>query len=184
MRKIVLNFEKIYKVFKGRIFDDLDCGRYVCGKSACCYPAKTGSFIYFLPGELEFLQKSLAKICHLPFVKLKNGCYHCYGNRFCLGDFRPIDCRSYPLWPLVSKRQFVGFVDCRGTRCPLKAIPPNFQKNVRNGWEFIFKMPGMLKWVEENTYTNGPLIIFSRHRGRKLLIRQKEGPNLVNRLLY
>jgi hypothetical protein len=165
MKKADLDFGFLYSVFKKRILNDLDCGQYICGDSACCFPAKTGSFINFLPGEFKFLQKRFGK--NLPFLRLKNGRYHCRGNRLCLGDFRPIDCRSYPLWPLVFKRQFVGFVDCRGRRCPLKAIPPKFQEHAKNGWEFIFKTPGMLEWVEKNTYTNGPLIIFPEYKDKK-----------------
>jgi len=166
MKRIDLNFEKIYQLFKGRIFNNLDCGQYVCGNSACCYPAETVSFICFLPGEFDFLQKKFGK--KLPFVRLTNGRYHCRGKRFCLGNFRPIDCRSFPLWPFVSKRKFVSFIDCRGKRCPLKAIPPKFLDDVKNGWELIFRTHGVLEWAE-GTYANGPLIIFPENRHKRYI---------------
>lgn len=165
MKKNNFDFTKIYNHFNVRICKDLDCGKYICGNSACCFPSKSGSFICFLPGELEFLQEKFKK--RFPFTKLTNGHSHCRGVSFCLKEYRPIDCRSYPLWPLVQKRKFVGFVDCRGERCLLKAIPGEFIKSVKKSWEYVFKHERLLKFIE-STYAKGPLIIFPEFEDEKI----------------
>jgi|GEM_PF-5264508 len=158
--EIGIDFREVYSWFSGTIWTRLDCGKAHCGDAACCgHNPESGQTprIYFLPGELAFLAKSLGH--RLPMRKLEDGSgYHCRGNAHCVYDLRPIDCRTYPLWPLVGFRGVEGFIDMRGTRCPLAELPRDFVERLMASWQrLLLENPvlqqEMSRWSREALLT-------------------------------
>ncbi|MBU7026290.1 MAG: hypothetical protein HXS48_05060 [Theionarchaea archaeon] len=146
-----INFEQIYKWFTGRIYPDQDCGKTVCGIHACCYPCHSHdkpTYLYYLPGELEFLKMKLKERFPAREIEPGSGKYHCFGNAQCVYEYRPIDCRSYPYWPVVECGKLVAFIDDRKPRCPIEKVPPPFFEKVKEGWLKLLKIPLVTTWLE------------------------------------
>ena len=147
-----IDYESVYEWFDGTIWVELDCGIELCQTAKCCGSEPEGGaqpWIFFLPGELSYLQRKLGH--RLPMHEIGDtGTYHCSGSSRCIYGMRPIDCRSYPLWPSVSSDGFSGFLDCRGTRCPISLIPEAFAKRVAEHWRVLFsEHPELLSWFLE-----------------------------------
>ncbi|MBU1680132.1 MAG: hypothetical protein KKD86_15010 [Bacteroidetes bacterium] len=145
-----IDFKSIYDWFDGKIWERLDCGKDICSDAKCCgkYLEKgKHTFIFFLPGELDFLIKSLGHRLSMNKINADSH-YHCNGKRRCIYKMRPIDCRSYPLWPKVENRVFEGFQDHRGERCPIKILPYEFIAKSVIYWDRLFKeYPELLEWI-------------------------------------
>lgn len=156
-----LDFLEIYKEFDGTIYHGMDCGK-ICRDTLCCSPVKYGSNIMFLPGEYEYLLEMFGK--RLPFKEIQGGKGHytCYGNSKCIYEIRPIDCRSYPLFPFVRERKFLGFVfSTEMIKCPLR-LPDEFIKRTRGNWEKLFARDNAIyDWVELIRFKlKGSIMIF------------------------
>lgn len=152
-----IKFESTYKWFEGTIYPGVDCGEKVCGKSACCFPHFNGgkpSYIYYLPGELEFLRIKLGKKFPARETEPNTGKFHCYGDRDqygskrCNYDYRPIDCRSYPYWPVVKDEKLLGFLDLRQPRCNIKRIRKPFFEKMKSNWIKLLENPTIRDWLE------------------------------------
>ena len=107
-----MNIEEIYEKLDEVSPLDCDCGR-LCESLCCTYNSDDYSnedlTIYLLPGEEKFhkkedLIKVEAKELGYPF-SWKNGVYlfRCLTPPKCKREIRPIQCRSYPLIPHISK---------------------------------------------------------------------------------
>ena len=148
----MIDFESVYRKFGGTIWIGHDCGVEVCGNCACCYPHYDHgrpSHIYYVPGELEFLKSALGS--DLPARQLSPDIpeYHCFGNERCVYELRPLDCRSYPYWPIVHEGSFIGFRDLRSPRCPIESLPPDFREEIREAWLRVFeRYREILRWLE------------------------------------
>lgn len=145
-----VDFEDVYAWFNGTIYADRDCGRTVCGNYTCCYPVFDHGeplYIIYLPGELEFLRQKLDK--KVPSREIgRSARFHCRGNEQCVYAYRPIDCRSYPLWPVVEHGELVGFYDERGSTCRVEEIPEAFIEQMRENWLQLMKNPAVRHWLE------------------------------------
>ncbi len=142
------SFAKAYKLFNY----DLDC-------PSGCTICEDGPLI-FLPGEIDFVsvmcdisKEILAKptdingkevwVCNdnpCPFYK----CGRCV-NR----DFRPFDCRSYPVIPYLKD----GKLDVKLDKtCPLvqqKKMGQGFLGDAKKGWEYLAPPIWWLKIYQE-----------------------------------
>lgn len=164
-----LDFESIYGWFGGTIYPNRDCGVEVCGVSACCYPHHDrgqSSYIFYLPGELEFLKRKLGTKFPAKEQMPSSGQYHCFGKQNCVYDFRPIDCRSYPYWPVVSEGNVLGFLDVRKPRCPIMRIPFWFLQQMLESWNRLMQDYSLLEWFEhEAQKPQGVLIPYATIQG-------------------
>lgn len=156
-----IDFRHVYAWFDGTVWPELDCGREFCGDSKCCggyLEGRRHTHIFFLPGELAFLQGNLGP--RLPMERLDNDdtqTYHCRGNSRCVYQLRPIDCRSYPVWPAVSADGLVGFTDHRGSRCPIVTLPRSFLQRVTTHWTSLFaEYPWLIDWFLEQFGAHEP----------------------------
>lgn len=84
---------------------------------ACCQFGKLGNWIFALPGEVERAQQAGLSMAHLTVTKFENGhALHC--NRPCTaGEFKPLDCAWYPLYPASSDATLFIVADHR--KCPI-----------------------------------------------------------------
>lgn len=145
-----IDYRDVYSWFSGTIWEKLDCGREHCKRALCCgHETDCGEqpFIYFLPGELGFLKRTLGH--RLPMQPVTpDGHLHCAGNAHCVYEMRPVDCRSYPLWPLKVTGEEIAFLDLRGSRCPLVHLPAQFVMRVAAHWErLLSEYPALGEWL-------------------------------------
>ena len=150
-RSVPIDFEQVYTWFTGRIFPDKDCGETICGNHACCYPCYTHdgpTYLYYIPGELEFLKKKLGSRFPAREIGPNTGKYHCFGNSQCVYEYRPIDCRSYPYWPVVKRGELVAFIDDREPRCTIEEVPLLFFETVKKNWTNLLEIPLVRDWLE------------------------------------
>jgi hypothetical protein len=147
-----VNFEEVYSWFSGTIFPPSDCAQLTGCNAKCCSPYyifNEFSYIIFLPGEFEFLQNKLGKEFPMKEIKPGIGKYHCFLKSCPIYKYRPIDCRSYPYWPIINKKIFSGFWDLRDSRCPIKIIPERFLREIKNSWSKLFSLyPWLIDWLE------------------------------------
>jgi len=169
----LINFEDVYSWFGGTIYSlKYNCGFEICGNSACCFPhyfLGEPSYIFYLPGEFEFLQAKLEK--KFPARQIIPGTekYHCFGGGKCVYEYRPIDCRSHPYWPIIIRGNFIGFLDLREPRCPIKIIPFSFSSRMKESWSrLINEYPGLANWLEcKAPKPEGNRLIFARNIRRR-----------------
>ena len=146
-----LDFQTLYQTCEGTILYRKDCGLDACGTVACCYSTGPDSFIFFLPGELEYQRAQEPAIPFLPVSQHHLDRLHCRGNAGCVYDRRPIDCRSYPYFPRVSNLLHVGYFDCRGAHmCPLKENVElrDHLKHIHTWWPSLLQRSDVLEWAE------------------------------------
>lgn len=168
-----IDFENIYSWFKGTIYPPYNCAEITNCDAKCCSPyyfLNEATYIYFLPGEFEFLKNKLKE--NFPFKEVipQTKKYHCFLKKCPIYEIRPIDCRSYPVWPLIHNGRFVGFLDLRNNRCPIKIIPDWFLKEIKNSWsKLLEENKWLINWLEKD----GPqpkgnnFIFFEKTGGKK-----------------
>lgn len=148
-----IDFEDVYSWFGGTIFPEDNCASITRCSAKCCSPHYFGdeiTYIYFLPGEFEFLKKYLKG--NFPFKEISPGTkkYHCFLKKCPIYEVRPIDCRSYPYWPMIHNRKFIGFLDLRNNRCPIKVIPKGFFEEIKSSWVRLLKeYEWLIDWLEK-----------------------------------
>lgn len=147
-----LNFEQLYERCEGTILYRRDCGTEACGTAACCNSTGPNSFIFFLPGELDYQRAQNPKI---PFRGVSSevpGRVHCRGNNACAYFRRPLDCRSYPFFPAVVDSRLIGYFDCRPSHeCPLQ-LAIELRKHlcqIHAWWSQLLSNSDVLRWAEE-----------------------------------
>lgn len=147
-----IDFRSVYEWFDGTVWAEYDCGLELCKTAKCCGGVREEGqqpHIFLLPGELVFLQENLGHKLPLGEVGTE-GRFHCSGNSACIYGMRPIDCRTYPLWPSVGEQGMLGLLDCRGSRCPIELIPEPFIERIRRNWMVLFReYPWLLDWFRE-----------------------------------
>lgn len=160
--KVHIDFEQVYTWFTGRIYLDQDCGETMCENHACCHPCYSEgvpTWLYYLPGEVEFLKMKLGERFPAREIEPGSGKYHCFGNAQCVYEYRPIDCRSYPYWPVVNHGKLVGFIDDRKPRCPIEEVPLPFFEKVKENWVRLLEIPLVNLWLEyEGPHPRGEFI--------------------------
>lgn len=88
----------------------------LCGY-ACCQFGQLGNWIFALPGEVEAARQAKLSMEHLTITKFEDGhALHC--NRPCTeGEFKPLDCAWYPLYPAAEDATLFIVADHR--KCPI-----------------------------------------------------------------
>lgn len=151
-------FQKIYDMLDKADPLSYDCGE-LCG-AACC---RSDSFcdslepcIYLLPGEKEYLESVGAdmEIMEEPSgdQSLQGSCGNkvftavCRGPETCERRSRPIQCRSFPLWPYFTDdgELILSYYDGELPYvCPLiydsRKLRADFVKAVFNAWEILLR---------------------------------------------
>lgn len=117
------SYSEIYSILDTAGPVPYDCGQ-LCN-SICCSDSTFDdgdSYIYLLPGEKEYLEHIGSSI-HIEKQKREEhavprswGEYvyiaRCPGEGTCERDFRPIQCRTFPLQPYISKKGVLEMVIC------------------------------------------------------------------------
>ncbi len=98
------------------------CPHQGCNHTCCEFA--NGNFIVLYPGELERAEEAGLPITHLQTTPDGAGGYlatcHAKDKACCDGGYKPLDCASYPLFPVVCED---GSLDAllKGSKCPLQA---------------------------------------------------------------
>ncbi len=88
----------------------------ICGY-ACCQFGKLGNWIFALPGEVERARAANLSMDHLTVTKFEEG-HALQCNRPCTeGEFKPLDCAWYPLYPASADATLFIVADHR--KCPI-----------------------------------------------------------------
>lgn len=138
--------EKIYKKLDEVSPLDYDCGK-LCGEICCTYDDEDYQnkdlMIYLLPGEeLIYEDDSSFELRHFGIDEInypyswKNGVYTviCKNPPLCNRDIRPIQCRTFPLIPHISKdRKFHLIYD--ESEYPYKC--PLINENIKLNDDFV-----------------------------------------------
>ncbi|MDC0935789.1 hypothetical protein OAS39_05850 [Pirellulales bacterium] len=89
---------------------------------ACCEFAN-GNFIALYPGELEKAKRAGLSVEHLHAIPDDAGGHRaiCHANNkpLCDNGFKPLDCASYPLFPVVAPDGSIE-ASLKGSKCPLR----------------------------------------------------------------
>lgn len=100
------------------------CPHKGCGFRCCEF--NQGNYIVMYPGELEAAQASGQSVAHLKifdtdyFGGVRAIC-HAADTSTCDNGYKPLDCATYPFFPLVSsKGNGVGNL-LKGKKCPIEA---------------------------------------------------------------
>lgn len=126
--------EKIHEKLNKVSPVDYDCGK-LCGEICCVYDSESYAnddlILYLLPGEeLIYENNEYFELKHFNINEInyphswKNGVYtvKCKKPPHCIRDIRPIQCRTFPLIPHISKDNhfYLIFDDSQYPyRCPL-----------------------------------------------------------------
>lgn len=138
-----------------RLYHKTPLGFYNCGRlcdGLCCRGDSQGMWLY--PGEEElFIDKEGFEICET------EGNYG-YPMVICSGECnraeRPLACRIFPLFPLVTevdgKVKIEVIYDPRATMCPIarekKPLDPKFIKEVRKAALYLVRDEKMLEYMK------------------------------------
>lgn len=128
------------------------CPHNGCGY--CCCQFNHGNYIVLYPGELEAARAAGLSLAHLDIFDLD---YHggaratCHASdpSCCDGGYKPLDCASYPFFPVVEEDGGLGLL--RGAKCPLQTeMIPEHQAWVRQVWaELLADEPVVGEWLRK-----------------------------------
>lgn len=151
-------YEKIYKMLDEVSPLDCDCGK-LCGAACCSAGGSDAEMgIYLLPGEEkvhdrhdDWLEWSRINADDYDFPSSWSGAVYfvkCKTPPHCPREKRPIQCRSYPLLPNLTRDGTLSMVYCdldTPYRCPLieDEIPLNddFVEVTQKAWEMLIEDP-------------------------------------------
>ncbi|WP_407380211.1 hypothetical protein [Methanobrevibacter sp.] len=152
------NIRKIHEKLNEVSPVDYDCGK-LCGEICCVYDSEEfpndDLIIYLLPGEETLYENSKSfELKHFKISEIKyphswkDGVYtvKCTNPPNCEREIRPIQCRTFPLIPHITKdRRFhLIFDDSQYPyRCPLIKdnikLNDDFVKETYKTWRFLLK---------------------------------------------
>lgn len=99
------------------VFEACQSRVHQCGY-ACCQFGVIGNWISLLPNEREQAEKAGLKMDHLTSVSKGEGMDAVNCTRPCVtGEFKPLDCQIYPLWP--SNLDATEFIVASHSKCPI-----------------------------------------------------------------
>ncbi|MCR5301236.1 MAG: hypothetical protein K6E49_02220 [Lachnospiraceae bacterium] len=150
-------YKKIYDLLDSANPVPYDCG--ILCDSICCSDATfddDDSYIYLFPGEKEYLEHAGST---MPIteqrrdehdIPLSWGEYvyigHCRGKDMCERCTRPIQCRTFPLQPYISKSGQLEMVLCftdTPYHCPFVdgsvGVSADFREAALKAWEILIE---------------------------------------------
>ncbi|QDT68834.1 hypothetical protein MalM25_17590 [Planctomycetes bacterium MalM25] len=126
------------------------CATAGCGYT-CCEFAQ-GNYIVLPPGEVEEAKDRGERLDHLELSPLPFGGWraicHAQKTSTCDGGYKPLDCRSYPYFPIVDSRQMLT-AGLKGAKCPLKGPAIASHRHwVERAWQSLLQSsPELLEWL-------------------------------------
>ena len=157
-------YEKVYALMDTSIIDD-NCG-LLCNFHCCREEHESGERMgmYLLPYEYESIQTKVSP----EFEIHQNGDYDlppktkqlyymfCDGARNCLREYRPIQCRTYPLEPhLIGGQLHLVIEKDQIHACPLLSQQerwrPEFIEGIYQGWKLLVTIPEVRYFIEQLT---------------------------------
>lgn len=154
------------------------CAKYtkMCDYKCCIFK---DNYILMYPGEREDAKFRDGKtIEHLEVLDedgyrgLKVVCTRRCGD----GDYKPLDCASYPYFPVVKNGLITGLI--KGEKCPLIQLRANIGVHalwvLRTWQELIDERPLVGKWLEETEMVGyvpeeGVTPIYKLEKGKRIL---------------
>jgi hypothetical protein len=151
-------YKRIYEMLDAVSPVSYDCGK-ICG-AVCCrddsFDDGSGPYIYLLPGEKEYLESEGAdirierKLSAEHYLPASFGQYvyvaYCNGPESCDRCFRPVQCRTFPLAPYITKEGDLA-VSFYGEElpyvCPLiaerRSLSEEYVMAVLDAWKILIK---------------------------------------------
>lgn len=115
-----------------------------CHYKCCTF---TTNFIVLYPGEYEKAEKDKS---HLKIVDENyHGGKKAVCTKLCTADnFKPLDCQSYPLFPLIDSASKLRLI--RGSKCPLTSSKlKKHEIFVIKTWNKLLQNNKTLDWLKE-----------------------------------
>lgn len=122
------------------------CDKYllICKYDCCKF---TNNYILLYPGEYE---KSKENKNHIKIIDdnyfggKKAICFHICKK----DDFKPLDCRSYPYFPIINENGKLEII--KGKKCPLTENDLlDHKKQFTNIWNKIIENEEILEWLKK-----------------------------------
>ncbi|WP_130836404.1 hypothetical protein [Lachnoclostridium sp. Marseille-P6806] len=155
-------YRRLYRMSDAAAPLPFDCGQ-ICG-AVCCRPEKgkeTG--IWLLPGEAALHEDGASMIrvktgedARMEELGFRFAECTAPGPEQCVRALRPIQCRSFPLWPYIDED---GALELRwndielGYACPLieseAELDPTFRETIRALWERLAGEPAIRAYLRE-----------------------------------
>jgi len=165
-------YEKAYALLEDVTPFEYDCGQ-LCG-AACCGVSDDGivsteeesDFIYLLPGEECMHDRGYDTFTwtevisdgeSYPYTRKGTTCYilRCKGPANCRRDKRPMQCRTYPLWPYIDADGRVEVIYSPVETeyiCPIIENEPEIDERFYNAllaaWQLLIQIPDVRHMVE------------------------------------
>lgn len=146
------------KVKKGGI---TGCSTSGCGWKCCGF--MQGNYIVLHPNEIDMALKNGVSLDHLDIFDTNyyggaRATCHAQDTSVCDNGYKPLDCSSYPLFPMIGKQELTNEW-LIGEKCPLQISDlKQHLVDVNKTWEHAVKInPSILTWL-----TKVKLIGYSR----------------------
>jgi hypothetical protein len=128
------------------------CPKGQCGFTCCDF--QQGNYIVLHPGELEAAKSRGESLHHLAVYAEEAGGYRATcrarATATCDGGYKPLDCRSYPLFPTVTDGASPRVdVVLKGSKCPLQLDEiREHEVYVRRAWSRVLaSSPDVVEWL-------------------------------------
>lgn len=157
-------YEAAYEAMNASVLET-DCGA-LCSHNCCRndYEDPEDFGIYLLPYEYEHFLKETgmikpsqmvwhdAKDRFMPHELKGLNYFYCDAEKDCLRNYRPIQCRAYPLEPHIENNELFLVVEKdQFHNCPLLKQAENWRKEyikgMYDGWSLLIQIPDVKKLV-------------------------------------
>lgn len=158
-------YEAAYEAMNASVLD-IDCGT-LCSHNCCRndYENPEEFGVYLLPFEYEHFLKETgmiqkhqlawhaAKDRFMPKALKGLNYYYCQVEKDCLRQYRPVQCRTYPLEPHLENGHLTLVVEKDQIHaCPLIQKCENWRKDyvegMYEGWSLLIQIPEVRKLVQ------------------------------------
>lgn len=129
----------------------------LCPKADCgfrCCEFQQGNYIVLYPGELAAAEARQESLGHLRIIAEERGgaraVCEARHTEVCDGGYKPLDCRSYPYFPVLRDQEdSVGQWLLKGRKCPL--VPDEIGDHARwvvEQWnQLLARSPEVAGWL-------------------------------------
>jgi Fe-S-cluster containining protein len=130
----------------------------LCATSGCgyrCCEFQQGNYIVLYPGELEEAVAKGPSTAHLRVIATESGGYRAVctarDTATCDAGYKPLDCQSYPFFPVLHADRDEVDVMIKGRKCPLQVAEIREHKAwVGAVWnEAVSARPEIAQWLRQ-----------------------------------